>query len=244
MYNGEAPCRLCGAYLDTHLEHSETCSTAEATRGHYAVVRAVVDGLKLADPAITTEPRRLTTSISRPADIFTTAAVPGRGAALDVCVASPNAAAAMGDAAASAFRRKLHRYRQEITELSAAGISFRPLVWTADGCPHPAVTRTLQFAAQIATTRNNQQASASLLVARWKHEIQIAILRRRAAMARAVLPKATAQQLWMLSGLVDRDDRELERALPLEEDETIEIVEEDSNLGQARDRRILTVKAP
>ena len=140
----------------------------------------------------------------------------------------------MGDAAASAFRRKLHRYRQEITELSAAGISFRPLVWTADGCPHPAVTRTLQFAAQIATTRNNQQASAGSLVARWKHEIQIAILRRRAAMARAVLPKATAQQLWLLSGQVDRDDGEVERALPLEEDETIEIVEEDVESGTSQ----------
>ena len=223
MYTGDTPCQVCGAFLDAQLEHSETCCTAEATRGHYACVRAVVDGLRLADPAITTEPRGLTTTTSRPADIFTTAAVPGRGAALDVCVASPNAAAAMGDAAAAAFRRKLHRYRQEITELAAAGIAFRPLVWTADGCPHPAVTRTLQHAAQIAVTRNNQQASAASLVARWKHEIQIAILRRRAAMARAVLPKATAQELWMLGGLVDRTDGEPGRALPLEEDDSIEV---------------------
>ena len=223
MYSGDAPCRVCGAIMDAQLEHSETCCTAEATRGHYACVRAVVDGLRLADPAITTEPRGLTTTTSRPADIFTTAAVPGRGAALDVCVASPNAAAAMGDAAAAAFRRKLHRYRQEITELAAAGIAFRPLVWTADGCPHPAVTRTLQHAAQIADTRNNQQASAGALVGRWKHEIQIAILRRRAAMARAVLPKATAQQMWVLEGVVDRAEAEAGRALPLEEDDSIEV---------------------
>ena len=174
--------------------------------------------MKLADPAITTEPRGLTTHNSRPADIFTTAAVPGRGAALDVCVASPNAAAAMGDAAASAFQRKMDRYRPEIAELAAAGIVFRPMVWTADGRPHPAVTRALQFAAQFAVTRNNHQATAASLVARWKHEVQIAILRRRAAMVRAVLPKPTAKQVWLLSGQVDRADGECERALPLEED--------------------------
>ena len=40
-----------------------------------------------------------------PAEIFTTAAVPGRSAALDVCVASSIAAAARGDAAQAAFDR-------------------------------------------------------------------------------------------------------------------------------------------
>ena len=50
--------------------------------------------MKLADPGITTEPRGLTASQSRPADIFTIDAVPGRSAALDVCVTSSIAAAA------------------------------------------------------------------------------------------------------------------------------------------------------
>ena len=64
------------------------CSTAEATRGHYACVDAVVCGMKLADPGITTEPRELTASQSRPAEIFTAAAVPGRSAALDLLCCS------------------------------------------------------------------------------------------------------------------------------------------------------------
>ena len=67
--------RLCGSFLDPQLEHGETCSTAEATRGHYGCVHAVLSGLKLADPG-TTEPRGLTETQSRPADLFTTAAVP------------------------------------------------------------------------------------------------------------------------------------------------------------------------
>ena len=211
-------CRLCGTLVDAHLEHSETCSTAEATRGHYACVHAMVEGLRLADPSVTTEPRGLTSTTSRPADILTTAAVPGRGAALDVCVASPNAAAALGDAAEAAFRRKLRRYRREIRELGTAGIAFRPLVWTADGRPHPAVMRTLRFAAEIAVTRNGQLATASSFVSRWKHEISIAILRRRAAMARAVLPRASAQELWLLAGQVDRAEGDDARLPPLDED--------------------------
>ena len=71
-----------GSFLDPRLEHGETCSIAEATRGHHACVHAVVCGLKLADPGITTEPTGLAASQSRPTDIFTTAAVPGRSAAL------------------------------------------------------------------------------------------------------------------------------------------------------------------
>ena len=48
-------CRLCGSFLVPQLEFGETCSTAEATRGHYACVHAVVCGMKLADLGITTE---------------------------------------------------------------------------------------------------------------------------------------------------------------------------------------------
>ena len=51
----QCPCR--GSFLDSQLEHAETCSTAEATREHHARVHAVVCGMKLADPGINTEPR-------------------------------------------------------------------------------------------------------------------------------------------------------------------------------------------
>ena len=86
---GFGQCRLCGFFLDPPLEHAETCSNAEATREHCACVHAVVCGTKQADPGIATEPRGITASQSRPADIFTTAAVSRRSAALDVCVWPP-----------------------------------------------------------------------------------------------------------------------------------------------------------
>ena len=49
--------RLRGAFLDPQLEDSETCSAAEATRGHHACVNALLGGLKSGDPKTTTEPR-------------------------------------------------------------------------------------------------------------------------------------------------------------------------------------------
>ena len=61
---------------------SKLCSydaIGEATRGHYSVARKVADGVLLADSSAQTEVRGLSeTGDVRPADIFTTAALPGR----------------------------------------------------------------------------------------------------------------------------------------------------------------------
>ena len=219
IYCGSGCCRLCGGHLDPHLEHSETCATAEATRGHYACVRALVDGLRLADPSVSTEARGLTSTTARPADILTTAAVPGRSAALDVCIASSSAAIARGDAAEAAFKRKLRHYRALIPELAAAGVVYRPLVWTADGRPHPAVSRTLGYAAQLAASKAGRSETPKAFVRRWQHEVQIAILRRRAAMARAVLPAAPGNLAWLLTGKIDQPPCIHGRLPVLEEEE-------------------------
>ena len=61
-----------------------------------------------------------------------------------------------------AFDRKTSNYRREIRELRAQGTVYRFLVWTADGRPHPAVTRTLQHAADIASCRNGQRTDGNL----------------------------------------------------------------------------------
>ena len=73
----------------------------------------------------------------------TTAAVPGRGADLDVCVASSTAAAARGDAAHAAFDRKTSLRSKGNQDPRVQGIVYRPLVWTADAPPYPTVTRTI-----------------------------------------------------------------------------------------------------
>ena len=60
VWVGGGQCRCCGSFLDPQLEHAETCSNGEATRGHHAYVHAVVCGMKVADRSITTEPRGVT----------------------------------------------------------------------------------------------------------------------------------------------------------------------------------------
>ena len=195
----------CVSFLDPQLENGETCSTAKATREHYACVHAVVGGLKLADPSITTVSRGLTASQCMPADVFTTAAVPGRGAALDSCVASPNAAAARGDAAQASFDRKLSHYRDEISDLrtpkhslSTSCLDCRRGDHTRPSREHCRTLQTLHPAGTASRCRRNS------LQRRWIHEIQIALLRRRAAMTRAVLPNLSARAEWLLAGIIDR----------------------------------------
>jgi hypothetical protein len=151
---------------------------------------------------------------------------------LDVCVASPNAAAAAGDAAEAAFKRKLRRYWREIPQLLAAGIVFRPLVWPADGRPHPAVTRTLVFASEQATSRCEHNTSARQLRARWRHDIQVALQQRRAAMARSVLPRKSARDAWLLTGRAESVPSSDRREPPFDQGGTADDEEEAGGLDE------------
>eukprot|EP00973_Karenia_brevis_P053803 7473934-Karenia_brevis.AAC.1 len=54
---GEIHCRLCGELLDPTLSHSMCCAKGESTKGHYAVVSALVDGIAVVDPTLRTEVR-------------------------------------------------------------------------------------------------------------------------------------------------------------------------------------------
>ena len=64
--------------------------------------------------------------------------------------------------------------------LSAAGIVYRPLVCTANERLHPAVTQTLAYAATKAALPGSVSTDAKQLQRRWKHEVQLAILRHYA----------------------------------------------------------------
>ena len=128
LWQGDGQCRRRGSFLDLHLEHAET---------------------ELADPDIT---RGRAASQSRRADIFTTAAVPGRSAALDVCVPLP---------LQRQLAEMLHR-RHSAASWRTTGMNSE-LAWTADGRPHPAVTRTLRDAADITSSRNGPHLPAKSL---------------------------------------------------------------------------------
>ena len=192
----DAVCSCCGEVLDRAVSHASCCSPAESTRGHYAVVAAVADGMALADPSLRTEVHGLVPTGERPADILTTAAIPGRQAALDITIASQDALHAGLDACASAHQRKITRYSSLFPALRRAGVVFQPMVWSAEGRPHPAVVRTMEAVVRLVRTKKGLAAAAHLR-ARWRHEIAIAIQRRKAAMIRACLPAAVPRRLWL-----------------------------------------------
>ena len=74
-------------------------------------------------------------------------------------------------------------------KLQAAAIVYRPLVWTAAGRPHPAVRRTMRYVAGVATRLAYDHTGGGGVVTRLRHEIHAAILRQRAAIMRAAVPK-------------------------------------------------------
>ena len=122
--------------------------------------------------------------------------MPGRGAALDVVVASQEALSAGVDCIATAVKRKLRRYRHILDDLEAAGIAFRPLAWSAEGRAHPIVQRVMAHVAQqVARTRPD--SSAGEICKRWRQEIGTALAIRMARMIRSCLPavKGTAAQI-------------------------------------------------
>ena len=74
--------------------------------------------------------------------------------------------------------------------------------------------RTLQCAADIASSYNGQHMSAKSLQHRWKHEIKMALL--KAAMTRAVYSNPSTRAEWLLAGIMDRAVNHLARAPPLD----------------------------
>ena len=140
----------------------------------------------------------------RPADIYTNSALPGRDAALDVTIVSPESARAGQDCLQTAFLGKLHKYRQILPELLRQGIAFKPLVWSTEGSPHPVVRRVMAYVAKQAVQRNGFGWSKEML-RRWQREIGCASQERKAAMIATCLPRHSARSSWLLSGEVAHD---------------------------------------
>ena len=135
----------------------------------------------------------------RPADIYTRAALPGRDAALDITIASQDAIRAGADCCASAFNMKLRKYARHLGPLACDGVGFRPLVWSAEGRPHPVVDRVIHFAAEVAA-RKHPDACAVEFARRWRREIAVALQKRLARMIHACLPRPNRRMQRLITG--------------------------------------------
>ena len=130
--------------------------------------------------------------------MLSTTATPGRSAALDVCVTSPSAAMALGDRADAAATAL-----QGCDPTAGGGWHLvSPSGLDSSGAPPPSCVSdaAVWYAARLASTRGGGEAEAQGFLLCWRHEIQVAIQQRRAAMARVVFPQASAREEWLLSG--------------------------------------------
>ena len=122
----------------------------------------------------------------RPADVLTSALTMGLDTALDIGIASPDAAGAGADCAESMRRRKANRYAPHAHELAASRVVYRPLIWSCYGREHPDTSAALLAIARRAARRRGM-ADFERLLARARAAIGVALARRAARMVHACM---------------------------------------------------------
>ena len=183
------PCQVCRGTLDPQGTHALCCAQGASTRGHNDVRDQVFDLARLADSTAETETLGLLEAApgSRPADILTSAASPGRVSALDVGIASPEARHAGGDCCEAMRARKMAKYARHLPALSAEGVDYQPLIWSCWGREHPETTAVLTQLAKRASRRQGLASHAPTL-RHARAQVGAALARRAAAMLRSCLP--------------------------------------------------------
>ena len=121
--------------LDVQCVHAGCCTTSKATRGHYALARAITAVANTIDPTTSREESFGETHRLRPGDGITNAVLDGRRVAIDVGITS-QARRSQGDPIQEYANIKLTKYRLTTQhDLLPAGISFRAAIWTQEGRP-------------------------------------------------------------------------------------------------------------
>ena len=162
---------------------------AGSHQGHYNVRDYILPLAHLADSSTAVEALGLIPSAPalRPADLLTSAALPGRLAALDIGITSPDAAAAGDDCCQAMYDRKRHDYRQHLQELEAQDITYRPMVWSAWGRAHPETVVMLDAMARQAARRRGLRDHRFIL-RRTNAAVGAQIMRRAVRMCLACVP--------------------------------------------------------
>ena len=194
-----AKCTRCGAALSG--SHAMRCGLPEATRGHYSVRDDVLALAHLADPSAAVETAGLVPSAPtlRPADIFTSAALPGRLAALDIGISSPDASGAGQDCCDAMFARKLREYGSWLGEMESEGVTYRPMVWSAFGREHPEISAMLEAMAVQAARRRGLR-DHRVILRRARCAIGVRLATRAARMILCCAPGLAEEEVAALFG--------------------------------------------
>ena len=204
-------CTRCGnSILERTAAHALCCAAPEGTRGHYEVRGKVFHLVQLSDAGAVTEAPELIHSAPalRPADILTTAAIPGCQAALDIGVCSPDASGAGQDCCETMWRKKRERYSEHFEEMAERNLRYVPLVLSCYGRLHPEAQVTMERLA-VQAARKQGGSNHRALLRRAAAAVGVAVVSRAVAMTRACLPKLAAEGLQLLFGeTADHEDYE------------------------------------
>ena len=131
--------------------------------------------------------------------MLTSAALPGRLAALDVGVACPDAAGAGVDACESMRCAKLRRYAGHLGELEREGVAYTPVTWSCYGRPRVDSERVVSALAAAAARRQGF-ADGGALLQRARGALGVQIRRRAACMVHSFLPRLSGEEAVQLVG--------------------------------------------
>ena len=207
-------CPKCGnAILNRSCSHALSCIGAlgESTRGHNRSRDSLLNLVHLADSSAETEVSGLIPDAPtlRPADIFTSAALPGCQAALDIGIMSPDATGAGADCCEAMFQRKLGTYESYLPQLEAQGIQYKPVVFSCYGRLHPEAASIIEAVSKQAARRRGF-GDHRLLLRRAHAAIGVQIWRRAAAMIRICLPRLTPEGASLMFGADPTSDGAVE----------------------------------
>ena len=183
-----SPCARCGKELmGPSASHAMTCDIGAATRGHNNTTNCLHRYARQVDHSAETEaPDLIRGTDLRPADLLTNAAGQGMVAA-DVSIVSPDAARAGADCTITRHDDKMAKYAPFFNELARQGITYKPLVWSCFGRPHPeASTFVANVAHRIARRRGH--CDHRLVGAQIRSDVTVEIWRRNARQLRGCLP--------------------------------------------------------
>ena len=200
-------CPACGTQiLERTCAHAFCCAPGESTKGHYKARDEVLNLCHLSDASAVIEAPELIPSAPtlRPADILTSAAIPGCRAALDIGICSPDASGANDDCCESMRRRKLDVYASYLHELGFQGIRYVPMIFSCYGRLHPETAHIISYLAGQAAKRFGIN-DASALERRCRAALGVAIWRRAAAMIYHCLPPLSPECAALLFGEASDD---------------------------------------
>jgi hypothetical protein len=152
---GRKKCDKRCILMSASCRHALCCASAESTKWHYAVRYRILPLCRLFVPTSEVEAQTLFLSAPalRLADIFTSSALPGSRAALDIGNVSPAATRSENDCCAAMFNRKRKHYEGHLPELHAQRIRYVPTVFSLFARMRPTSYETILKSARTAIMR-------------------------------------------------------------------------------------------